>query len=49
MSGPEKDSKGRPTRITLKLKAWGTSSKSGAKSKAAAISRRNKNKKNGTA
>ena len=49
MSGPEKDSEGRPTRLLLSLRAWGASSKSDAKSKAAAISRRNKNKKKGTA
>ncbi len=42
--GPEyKD--GRPTRLLLSLKAWGASSKADAKSKAAAISARNKAKK----
>jgi len=46
--GPEKDSKGKPTRLLLSLKAWGASSKSDAKAKARAISRRNKAKK-GTA
>ena len=45
MPGPEKDSKGRPTRLLLSLKAWGASSKADAKKKAAAISKRNKNKK----
>lgn len=47
MRGPEKDSKGRPTRLLLSLRAWGASSKAVAKRKAAAISRRNKNKKKG--
>lgn len=45
MKGPERDSKGKPTRLLLSLKAWGASSKADAKSKAAAISKRNK--KNG--
>lgn len=45
MKGPEKDSKGKPTRLLLSLRAWGASSKSDAKSKAKAISKRNKNKK----
>ena len=41
MSGPEyKD--GEPTRLLLSLKAWGASSKADAKSKAKAISARNK-------
>ena len=40
--GPERDSKGKPTRLLLSLKAWGASSKADAKSKAAAISKRNK-------
>jgi hypothetical protein len=44
MPGPEmKD--GKPTRLLLSLKAWGASSKADAKSKAAAISARNKSKK----
>ena len=48
MRGPERDSKGRPTRLLLSLRAWGASSKADAKRKAAAISRRNKaNKKKG--
>ena len=42
MSGPERDSKGKPTRLLLSLRAWGASSKSDAKSKSAAISKRNK-------
>jgi hypothetical protein len=44
-SGPERDSKGRPTRLLKSLQAWGASSKSDAKAKARAISKRNKNKK----
>ena len=43
--GPERDSKGKPTRLLLSLKAWGASSKSDARAKARAISRRNKAKK----
>ena len=42
MPGPERDSKGRPTRLLLSLRAWGASSKADAKKKAAAISARNK-------
>ena len=43
MPGPmEKD--GKPTRLALALKAWGASSKEDAKSKAAAISKRNQGK-----
>lgn len=45
MPGPERDSKGRPTRLLLSLHAWGASSKADAKSKAKAISTRNKGKK----
>jgi len=45
MPGPEKDEKGRPTRLLLSLQAWGASSKADAKKKAAAISARNKGKK----
>ncbi len=44
MKGPEKKN-GKPTRLLLSLRAWGASSKADAKSKAAAISRRNKAKK----
>ena len=47
MRGPERDEKGRPTRLLLSLQAWGASSKADAKKKAAAISARNKGKKNG--
>ena len=42
MPGPEKKPNGEPTRLLLSLKAWGASSKADAKSKAAAISKRNK-------
>ena len=42
MKGPERDSKGKPTRFLLSLKAWGASSKSDARAKAKAISKRNK-------
>ena len=45
MPGPERDSKGRPTRLLLSLRAWGASSKADAKKKAAAISARNKKDK----
>jgi len=41
-SGPERDSKGKKTRLLLSLNAWGASSKADARSKAAAISKRNK-------
>ena len=44
MPGPERDEKGRPTRLLLSLKAWGASSKADAKAKAKAISARNKGK-----
>jgi hypothetical protein len=44
MPGPEMKG-GEPTRLLLSLKAWGASSKADAKSKAAAISARNKAKK----
>lgn len=42
MKGPERDEKGRPTRLLKSLQAWGASSKADARRKAAAISRRNK-------
>jgi hypothetical protein len=45
MRGPERDAKGKPTRLLLSLKAWGASSKADAKKKAASISARNKSKK----
>jgi hypothetical protein len=45
MKGPERDAKGKPTRLLLSLKAWGASSKADAKKKAASISARNKAKK----
>ena len=44
MRGPERDSKGRPTRLLLSLNAWGARSKADAKKKAAAISKRNEAK-----
>ena len=43
--GPERDRKGRPTRLLLSLRAWGASSKSDAIRKGRAISKRNKAKK----
>lgn len=42
MPGPMAKPNGEPTRLALSLKAWGASSKVDAKSKAAAISKRNK-------
>jgi len=45
MPGPERDEKGKPTRLLLSLQAWGASSKADAKRKAAAISARNKGNK----
>jgi hypothetical protein len=45
MKGPEKDEKGKPTRLLLSLRAWGASSKAEARRIGAAISRRNKAKK----
>jgi len=44
MPGPERDEKGQPTRLLLSLQAWGASSKADAKTKAKAISTRNKGK-----
>jgi hypothetical protein len=44
MPGPERDEKGKPTRLLLSLQAWGASSKADAKRKAAAILARNKGK-----
>ena len=44
MAGPERDEKGRPTRLLLSLRAWGASSKADARAKARAISKRNKAK-----
>ena len=44
MPGPERKPDGEPTRLLLSLKAWGASSKADAKTKAAAISARNKKK-----
>ena len=42
MRGPERDSKGKPTRLLLSLRAWGASSKADALATAKAISKRNK-------
>lgn len=42
MKGPERDEKGKPTRLLLSLKVWGASSKADARAKARAISKRNK-------
>jgi hypothetical protein len=44
MPGPERDEKGKPTRLLLSLQAWGASSKTDARTKAKAISSRNKGK-----
>jgi len=44
MKGAEHKPNGEPTRLLLSLKAWGASSKADAKSKAKAISARNKKK-----
>lgn len=44
MPGPEHDEKGRPTRLLKSLQVWGASSKTDAKSKAAAMSQRLKGK-----
>jgi len=45
MKGPERDSKGKPTRLLLSLRAWGASSKADARKKGASISKQNKAKK----
>ena len=45
MRGPERDSKGRPTRLLLSLREWGASIKADARAKVRAISKRNKAKK----
>lgn len=45
MAGPERDAKGKPTRLLKSLQAWGASSKADAKKKAKTISARNKSKK----
>ena len=42
MRGPERDEKGKPTRLLLSLRVWGASSKADARAKARAISKRNK-------
>ena len=43
--GPDFDSKGKPTRKLLSLRAWGASSSADARKKGRAISARNKSKK----
>ncbi len=48
MPGPERDEKGKPTRLLLSLQAWGASSKADAKAKARAMSERLKKKKKGS-
>jgi len=45
MKGPERDEKGRPTRLLKSLQVWGASSKADARAKARAITKRNKAKK----
>ena len=45
MKGPERDEKGKPTRLLKSLQVWGASSKADARAKARAISKRNKAKK----
>jgi hypothetical protein len=45
MDGPEHKPNGEPTRLLKSLQAWGASSKADAKSKAKAISTRNKKDK----
>ena len=45
MKGPERDAKGRPTRLLLSLRQWGAKSKADARAKARALSKRNKAKK----
>jgi len=43
--GPERDEKGRPTRLLKSLQVWGASSKADAVKKGKAISKRNAAKK----
>ena len=45
MRGPEKDAKGKPTRLLLSLRKWGASSKADARKKSKAIQKRNEKKK----
>ena len=45
MAGPLKDSKGRPTRLKLALKAWGFGSKEAARAFAARHKKKKKSKK----
>lgn len=44
MPGPERDAKGRPTRLLKSLQVWGASSKADARAKAKAMSARLKSK-----
>ena len=44
MPGPERDEKGKPTRLLLSLQAWGASSKTDARTTAKAISARHEGK-----
>ncbi len=44
MKGPERDTKGRPTRLALSLRAWAHLQKKMHDKKAKAISKRNKGK-----
>jgi hypothetical protein len=46
-AGPERDEKGRPTRLLLSLRAWGANSKADAREKAQNISKRLENKRDG--
>lgn len=46
--GPERDAKGRPTRLLLSLQAWGASSKADAKAKGRALLDRYGSQKRGT-
>ena len=43
--GPDRDSKGRPSRKLLALRAWGASSSADARKKGASILKRNRAKK----
>lgn len=48
MKGPERDSKGKPTRLLLSLQAWGASSKASARNKGKSLlARYERTKKNG--
>ena len=45
MRGPERNAKGKPTRLLLSLQAWGASSKADARAKAKKMAARLKNKR----